>query len=165
MPQIWMTYEELESMLDCPVAEARERAHLERLDRKISHDGKTRAKLSVAMTGIFIERLKTIDYDIDRVVNNLRLVHGLLSECVDQSAQLGRHVRQLLRCLLRIMGTRGRALSGLGHPVHVLGDLTGPSGGLDHVPGHLVCSGTLFFDGCCNRIGDIAYLVDDPADA
>ena len=88
MPQIWMTYEELATMLDCPVAEARERAHLERLDRKISHDGKTRAKLSVAMTGIFIERLKTIDYDIDRVVNNLRLVHGLLSECVDQSAHL-----------------------------------------------------------------------------
>ena len=88
MPQIWMTYEELASMLDCSVAEAREQAHLERLDRKISHDGKTRAKLSVAMTGIFIERLKTIDYDIDRVVANLRLVHGLLSECVDQSAQL-----------------------------------------------------------------------------
>jgi hypothetical protein len=40
------------------------------------------------MTGIFIERLKTIDYDIDRVVNNLRLVHGLLSDCLDQSAQL-----------------------------------------------------------------------------
>jgi len=51
---------------------------------------KTRAKLSVAMTGIFIERLKTIDYDIDRVwFNNLRLVHGLLSECVDQSATVG----------------------------------------------------------------------------
>jgi hypothetical protein len=75
-------------MLDCTAAEARERAHLERLDRKISHDGKTRAKLSVAMTAIFIERLKTIDYDIDRVVNNLRLVHGLLSDCLDQSAQL-----------------------------------------------------------------------------
>ena len=28
MPQIWMTYEELASMLDCSVAEARERAHL-----------------------------------------------------------------------------------------------------------------------------------------
>jgi hypothetical protein len=88
MPQIWMTYDELAGMLDCTVAEARERAHLERLDRKMSHDGKTRAKLNPAMTGIFIERLKTIDYDIDRVVNNLRLVHGLLSECVDQSGQL-----------------------------------------------------------------------------
>jgi hypothetical protein len=88
MPQIWMTYEELSGMLDCTVAEARERAHLERLDRKISHDGKTRAKLNPAMTGIFIERLKTIDYDVDRVVNNLRLVHSLLSECVDQSGHL-----------------------------------------------------------------------------
>jgi hypothetical protein len=83
-----MTYDELASMLECTAAEAREQAQLERLDRKISHDGKTRAKLSPAMTGVFIERLKTIDYDIDRVVNNLRLVHGLLSECVDQSAHL-----------------------------------------------------------------------------
>jgi hypothetical protein len=88
MPQIWMTYEELASMLDCTVAEARVQAHLERLDLKISHDGKTRAKLDPVMTAIFIERLKTIDYDIDRVVNNLRLVHGLLSECVDQSGRL-----------------------------------------------------------------------------
>jgi hypothetical protein len=97
MPQIWMTYEELASMLDCTVAEARERAHFERLDRKMSHDGKPRAKLSLAMTGIFIERLKTIDYDIDRVVNNLRLVHGLLSECVDQSAQLAPQWRRSLQ--------------------------------------------------------------------
>ena len=49
MPQIWMTYEELAGMLDCTVMEARERVHLERLDRKISRDGKKRAKLSVAM--------------------------------------------------------------------------------------------------------------------
>jgi hypothetical protein len=38
--QIWMTYEELAGMLDCTVLEARERIHLERLDRN-SRDGKT----------------------------------------------------------------------------------------------------------------------------
>jgi hypothetical protein len=62
MPQIWMTYEQLAEMLDCTVIEARERVHLERLDRKLSRDEKKRAKLSAAMIGIFIERLKTIDY-------------------------------------------------------------------------------------------------------
>ena len=59
MPQIWMTYEELSRMLDCTVMEARDRTHFERLNRKISRDGKQRAKLSVAMTAIFIERIKT----------------------------------------------------------------------------------------------------------
>jgi hypothetical protein len=80
-----MTYEELAGLLDCTVMEARERVHLERLDRKTSRDGKTRAKLSAAMIGIFIERLKTIDCATDRAVNDLRHVHGLLSERADQT--------------------------------------------------------------------------------
>jgi hypothetical protein len=78
MPQIWMTYEELAGMLDCTVTEARERVHLERLDRKISRDGKKRAKLSVAMTSIFIERIQTSVLAIDRAVDDLRTVHGLM---------------------------------------------------------------------------------------
>jgi hypothetical protein len=73
-----MTYEELAGMLDCTVMEARERVHLERLDWKISRDGKTRAKLSAAMIGIFIERLTTTDHATDRAVEDLRHAHGLL---------------------------------------------------------------------------------------
>jgi hypothetical protein len=88
MPQIWMTYEELAGMLDCTVMEARERIYLERLDRKISRDGKKRAKLSRAMVGIFIERLKTIDHAMGRAVDDLRHVHGLLSEGADQPRRL-----------------------------------------------------------------------------
>lgn len=80
MPQIWMTYEELAGMLECTVMEARERVYFDRLDRKISSDGKKRAKLSMAMTAIFIEQLKTIDLTIDHAVDELRHVHGLLSE-------------------------------------------------------------------------------------
>jgi hypothetical protein len=80
MPQIWMTYEELAGMLDCTVMEARERVHLERLDRKISRDGKKRAKLSVAMTGIFVERIKTSALAIDQAVDDLRTLHGLMKE-------------------------------------------------------------------------------------
>jgi len=79
MPQIWMTYDELAGMLDCTVIEARERIHLERLDRKISRDGKKRAKLNPEMVGIFIARLKTIDSGVDRAVEDLRRVHDLLS--------------------------------------------------------------------------------------
>jgi len=78
MPQIWMTYEELAGMLDCTVMEARERVHLERLDRKISRDGKKRAKLSVALTGIFIERIKTSTIAMDQAVEDLRAVHDLM---------------------------------------------------------------------------------------
>lgn len=85
MPQIWMTYEELAGMLDCTLVEARERVHLEHLDRKISRDGKKRAKLSPIMIGIYIEQLKTIDHVVDRAVEDLRRVHGLLSERADQS--------------------------------------------------------------------------------
>jgi hypothetical protein len=88
MPQIWMTYEELAGMLDCTVTEVRERVHLERLDRKISRDGKRRAKLSAAMIEIFIERLKTIDCAMNRAVEDLRQVHGLLSEGAGQPRQL-----------------------------------------------------------------------------
>jgi hypothetical protein len=80
MPQIWMTYEELAGMLDCTVMEARERVQLERLDRKISRDGKKRAKLSVAMTGIFIKRIKTGALAMDQALDDLRAVHGLMKQ-------------------------------------------------------------------------------------
>ena len=77
-------------MLDCSVLEARERVNLERLDRKISRDGKKRVKLSAAMIGIFIERLKTIDLDLDRAVDDLRHAHDLLSERAGRPGLLSR---------------------------------------------------------------------------
>jgi hypothetical protein len=80
LPQIWMTYEELAGMLNCSIMGARERARLECLDRKISRDGKKRAKLSPAMVGIFIEHLKSIDVVTDQAVDKLRQIHGLLRE-------------------------------------------------------------------------------------
>ena len=75
MPQIWMTYEELAEMLNCTVMEARDRTYFERLDRKISRDGEKRAKLNAAMTGIFIERIKTSALAMDQAVDDLRTVH------------------------------------------------------------------------------------------
>lgn len=83
-----MTYEELAGMLDCTVMEARERVRFERLDRKISRDGKKRAKLSLAMTSIFIEHIKAIDHAMDRAIEDLNQVHGLLREHADQPGRL-----------------------------------------------------------------------------
>jgi hypothetical protein len=85
MPQIWMTYEELAEMLDCTLMDVRERVQLECLDRKISRDGKKRAKLSMAMVGIFLERVKTIDSVADLAVSDLREVHGLMRHQDDQT--------------------------------------------------------------------------------
>jgi hypothetical protein len=79
MPQIWMTYEELAGLLDCNAMEARSRVHLERLDRKISRDGQKRAKLNMAMMGIFIARIKMSDDAADRAIEDLRQAHCLLS--------------------------------------------------------------------------------------
>ena len=84
MPQIWMTYEELAGMLNCTVMEARDRVRLDRLDWKISRDGKQRAKLNPQMIGIFIERLKMSDRAIDHAVDELRQVHSRLSEPPNQ---------------------------------------------------------------------------------
>lgn len=65
-------------MLECSLYEARERAHLEKLDRKISRDGKTRVRLNAELTVTFVERLRSIDLVTDRAVEELRHVHGLL---------------------------------------------------------------------------------------
>jgi hypothetical protein len=91
MPQIWMTYEELAGMLDCTAMEARERVHLERLDRKISRDGNKRAKLNVAMTIIFIERIKTSAFTMDQAVDNLWAIHGRMKQ---ESTTLPHQVRR-----------------------------------------------------------------------
>jgi hypothetical protein len=80
LPQIWMTYEELAGMLGCTVAVAQERARVEQLDRKISRDGKKRAKLNAGLVAVFIARIKTMDLDIDQAVEELRHVHGLLEQ-------------------------------------------------------------------------------------
>ena len=77
-----MTYEELAGMLGCNVLEARDRSYGEKLDRKISRDGKKRVKLSPALTTMFIERLQGIA--TDRLVHSLRSVHELMRDPADQ---------------------------------------------------------------------------------
>jgi hypothetical protein len=78
MPQIWMTYDEVAGLLDCSVNEAHERIVKENLDSRLSRDGETRAKLSLELTGIYIDRLKAGKPALDRFVEDLRQVHGLM---------------------------------------------------------------------------------------
>jgi hypothetical protein len=73
-----MTYEELADLLGCTVAQAHERAQHELLDRKISRDGRKRAKLNTELVVLFIHRLRTIDLMVDEDVNALRHIYGLL---------------------------------------------------------------------------------------
>jgi hypothetical protein len=84
MPQIWMTCEELAELLDCTAVEASNRVRLERLDWKQSRDGKQRAKLSVAMMGIFFDQLRTIDRAADTAVDKLRPVYALMTKSPDE---------------------------------------------------------------------------------
>jgi hypothetical protein len=54
MPQIWMTYAELATLIECDPNEARNRAIEQMLDRKKSRDGHTRVRLNLPLTSLFI---------------------------------------------------------------------------------------------------------------
>jgi hypothetical protein len=80
MPQIWMTYDEIAGLLDCSIAQARERVVERQLDRKVSRDGKTRAKLSVELIGVFFDHIRASEYPLDLAVDGLRRVHRIMSK-------------------------------------------------------------------------------------
>jgi hypothetical protein len=57
VPQIWMTYDELATMLGTDPSMARAIAARMMLDRRKSRDGRTRAKLSATLSEIFLDKL------------------------------------------------------------------------------------------------------------
>lgn len=79
MPQIWMTYEEIADLLDCGGDGVLARVRDDRLDCRISHDGRKRVKLDMALTGLFFDRVRATANPIDRAVADLRQVHGLMA--------------------------------------------------------------------------------------
>jgi len=89
-----MTDEELASLLGCCAIEARMRALFERLDRKISRDGKKRSKLDATLVAIFVDRLRTMDAVIDHQIDDLKHVHGVLREA-DQPKTISSSARAL----------------------------------------------------------------------
>jgi hypothetical protein len=70
MPQIWMTYNELGSLLGCEPLQARAMAIAQHLDRKKSRDGNSRVKLGPDWTSIFISKIR-MDDRFDRVSKEL----------------------------------------------------------------------------------------------
>jgi len=86
MPQIWMTYEEVADLLQCGTDGALARIRDDRLDRKISHDGHKRVKLNLALTGMFLDRVRAPSRDglaansLDQAIDDLRRVHGRMAD-------------------------------------------------------------------------------------
>jgi hypothetical protein len=87
VPQIWLTYDELGALMDCDAVAARTIAHTLPLDRRRSHDGRSRAKLNAALTDIFIDRISRGRAAVDEMadatdtsVEQLRATHRRMSD-------------------------------------------------------------------------------------
>jgi hypothetical protein len=74
VPQIWLTYEELAVLLNCDPLRARHAAAVIPLDRRKSRDGRTRAKLTPALTEAFLDSLlrHRLEQDIAACADDLR---------------------------------------------------------------------------------------------
>jgi hypothetical protein len=75
MPQIWMTYDELATLLGCETDEARIQVVERSLDRKKSRDGLTRAKLDVHWMAKFFAAVRDADAVLDQAIRELQMVH------------------------------------------------------------------------------------------
>ena len=73
MLQIWMTYIELGSLLQCSPNEAREQAITVDADRKVSRDGLSRVKLNADWMELFMGHLR----GDDRFNRAAREIHAL----------------------------------------------------------------------------------------
>jgi hypothetical protein len=80
MPQIWMTYDELAKLCDCPSSEARVLAIHLSLDRRKSRDGATRVKLDLALTAKFFASVREADFDLDSAIEALQATHRQMAE-------------------------------------------------------------------------------------
>lgn len=76
MPQIWVTYDELAVLMGCDRGRAREAAAAIPLDRRKSHDGETRAKLSPWLTEAFFDGLvqQRLEKEITACAGDLRAI-------------------------------------------------------------------------------------------
>jgi hypothetical protein len=81
VPQIWLTYDELATLIGCDAPAARATASAISLDRRESRDGHTRAKLNAQLTEIFFDRLARdwIDREIAACAGDLHVVRGRMA--------------------------------------------------------------------------------------
>jgi hypothetical protein len=74
MPQIWMTYSEIASLLGCEIADVRIQASQRSLDRKKSRDGLTRVKLDLLWMARFYAIVRDADPMLDQAIRDLQMV-------------------------------------------------------------------------------------------
>jgi hypothetical protein len=80
MPQIWMTYSELASLLGCEIADVRIQAAQRSLDRKKSRDGLTRVKLDLLWMARFYATVRDADTVLDQAIRDLQMVHMQMNQ-------------------------------------------------------------------------------------
>jgi len=90
MPQIWMTYIELGSLLACAPHEARDRAISIGADRKRSRDGLSRVKLPPSWAELFIERIRSNDRSerVARELSELQHLHQRSQQTAQPEPQM-----------------------------------------------------------------------------
>jgi hypothetical protein len=81
VPQIWLTYDELATLIGCDATVAHATAAAIPLDRRRSHDGHTRAKLNAQLTEIFLDRLARLwlDREIATCAGDLHAMRGRMA--------------------------------------------------------------------------------------
>jgi hypothetical protein len=82
VPQIWLTYDELATLMNCDPARAREAAIVSRLDRRKSRDGQTRAKLTPPLAEAFLREVlrQRLDQEIAACAGDLRVMRDRMAE-------------------------------------------------------------------------------------
>lgn len=88
MPQIWMTYEEVGALLGCGREAARAHVAAEGWDRRRSHDGETRVKLTpdagaAYLDGLVAARLGTVALPLQRLQARLEQKLGVTAQAVE----------------------------------------------------------------------------------
>jgi hypothetical protein len=73
VPQIWLSYGELGSLLQCRPEEARSLAIANGADRKKSRDGLSRVKLTATWMDLFIQEIRGADR-FQRAADEMRLL-------------------------------------------------------------------------------------------
>lgn len=76
MPQIWLTYDELATLMGCDQSEVRGAVSAIPLHRRKSRDGRTRVKLNDSLTGAFLDAAlqQRVEQEIATCASDLRTI-------------------------------------------------------------------------------------------
>jgi len=96
MPQIWMTYDEIAGLTDADATTAHALVHERALDRRKSHDGRTRIKLDLDLTALFLAKVRGADVLLDQSIQELRRLHAEMARAtrIDASLAGSAHVAE-----------------------------------------------------------------------